>query len=184
MGRSGGTWGWRVAGGLAVLWLAGSLAVVWLLFGARLAGLTGIPGPTGTFVIAGCWEEVEGTGMSCRGGYTPSSASSGAGEPESRPVMLHSASGELRPGTRHDVRLVGDTVFAPSPLGAAEHLTFAGWTAATLGLPGHWLLTSARRGRRRDGEAYVFVWLFSLIGAIALGVLALPVFWFLTLFQG
>ncbi|MEU5655330.1 hypothetical protein ABZ802_06925 [Streptomyces sp. NPDC047737] len=184
MGRTGRTWWWRVAGGLAVLWLAGGLIVVWLLFGMRFAALTGIPGPTGTFVVSGCYEGFEDTDISCRGTYTPSSASSGSGATATRSLVLHSSSGELRPGTQHDVRRVGDVVFAPSPLGASEYLTFAGWTAVTLGLPGHWLLTSARRGKLRDGEAYVFVWLFSLIGVIALGILALPVFWFLTLFQG
>lgn len=184
MGRTGRTWRWRVLGGLAVLWLAAGLTAVWLLFGMRLAALTGVPGPTGTFVISGCYEGIDDTDISCRGSYTPSSASSTAGAPAARSLVLHSASGELRPGTRRDVRLVGDAVFAPSPLGASEYLTFAGWTAVTLGLPGHWLLTSARRGQLRDGEAYVFVWLFSLMGVIALGILALPVFWFLTIFQG
>ncbi|WP_406372851.1 hypothetical protein OG788_21680 [Streptomyces sp. NBC_00647] len=89
------------------------------------------------------------------------------------------SSGDLRPGTRRDVRRVGDAVFEPSPLAAAEYVTFAGWTAVTLVLPGHWLLTSARRGRLLNGENYVFVWLASLIGAIALGILTLPVAWLL-----
>ncbi|MFD9464184.1 hypothetical protein [Streptomyces sp. NPDC060027] len=183
-GRTGRTWSWRAVGGLAVLWLAGCVAVVWLLFGARLAALTGIAGPTGTFVIAGCFEGLEDTGTHCRGEYTPSSASADA--TAARPMLLRSASGDLRPGTRtrRDVRLVGDTVFVPSPLAAAEYVTFAGWTAATLGLPGHWLLTSARRSRLLNGENHVFVWLASLIGAIALGVLGLPVAWLLAISRG
>ncbi|MER5473228.1 hypothetical protein ABZX90_35885 [Streptomyces sp. NPDC002935] len=82
------------------------------------------------------------------------------------------------------VRLVGDAVFEPSPLAAAEYVTSAGWTAVTLGLPGHWLLASARRGRLLNGENYVFVWLTSLLGAIALGILTLPVAWLLATSRG
>ncbi|MET9901879.1 hypothetical protein [Streptomyces sp. NPDC006446] len=184
MGPTGRTWSWRAVGGLAVLWLVGSLALVWLLFGARLAALTGIAGPTGTFVVAGCYEGPEDTDTQCRGTYMPSSASSSAGAAAARPILLRSASGDLRPGTRRDVRLVGDAVFEPSPIAASEFVTFAGWTAVTLGLPGHWLLTSARRGRLRNGENYVFVWLASLIGAIALGILTLPVAWLLAISRG
>ncbi|MDX3698115.1 hypothetical protein PV726_49940 [Streptomyces europaeiscabiei] len=179
MGRADRTWSWRAAGGFAVLWLVGGLAVVWLLFGARLAALSGIAGPTGTFVVTGCFEGPEDTSTDCRGTYTPSSASSSADATAARPMLLRSASSDLRPGTRRDVRLVGDTVFEPSPLAAAEYVTFAGWTAVTLGLPGHWLLTSARRGRLRNREGHVLVWLASLLGAIALGILALPVAWLL-----
>lgn len=58
MGR---TWSGRVVGGFAVLWLVGCLTVGWLLFGARPAALTGIAGPTGTFVVAGCFEGPEDT---------------------------------------------------------------------------------------------------------------------------
>ncbi|MER5379583.1 hypothetical protein ABT040_04780 [Streptomyces sp. NPDC002688] len=179
MGWTGRTWFWRAVGGFAVLWLVGCLAVVWLLFGARLAALTGIAGPSGTFVVAGCFEGPEDTDTHCRGTYTPSSASSSADATAARPMLLRSASGDLRPGTRRDVRRVGDAVFEPSPLGAAEYVTFAGWTAVTLVLPGHWLLTSARRGRLLNGENYVFVWLASLLGAIALGILTLPAAWLL-----
>ena len=72
MGRGDRTWSWWVAGGFAVLWLVGGLAVVWLLFGARLAALSGIAGPTGTFVVTGCFEGPEDTSTDCRGTYTPS----------------------------------------------------------------------------------------------------------------
>ncbi|MFF1516948.1 hypothetical protein [Streptomyces sp. NPDC058305] len=85
-----------------------------------------------------------------------------------------------RPARRPTRRSRG---FEPSPLAAAEYVTFAGWTAVTLGLPGHWLLTSARRGRLLNGENYVFFWLASLLGAIALGILTLPVTWLLATFQ-
>ncbi|WP_328665095.1 hypothetical protein [Streptomyces sp. NBC_00328] len=44
-----------------MLWLVGCLTVGWLLFGARPAALTGIAGPTGTFVVAGCFEGPEDT---------------------------------------------------------------------------------------------------------------------------
>jgi hypothetical protein len=184
MGRTGRTWLWRTVGALAVLWLLGSLAVIWLLFGARLGALTGIAGPTGTFVVADCYDGVEDTGIHCRGTYTPSSASSSADATAARPIRLLSASDDFLPGTRRDVRLVGDEVFEPSPLAASEYVTFTAWTAATLGPPGHWLLTSARRGRLRDGEGYVFVWLASLVGAIALGILTLPVTWLLATVRG
>ncbi|WP_326841548.1 hypothetical protein OHB33_05245 [Streptomyces sp. NBC_01558] len=184
MERTGRTWSWRVLGGLAVLWLVGCLAVLWLLFGARLAALTGIAGPTGTFVVASCFEGLEDTGTQCRGKYTPSSKSSSADATAARTMLLRSASGDHRSGARRDVRLVGAAVFEPSPLAAAEYVTFAGWTAVTLGLPGHWLLTSARRGRLLNGENYVFFWLASLLGAIALGILTLPVTWLLATFQG
>ncbi|MFF3617064.1 hypothetical protein [Streptomyces sp. NPDC002580] len=184
MGRTGRKWTWRVTGGFALLWLMGSLAVVWLLFGARLAALTGVAGPTGTFVVTDCFEGLEETETHCRGKYTPSFASSSAEATVARPMLLRSASGDFKPGTRRDVRVVGDVVFEPSPSSAAEYVTFAGWTAVTLGLPGHWLLTSARRGRLLGGERYVFVWLVSLFGAIALGILAFPATWLLVAFQG
>lgn len=153
--------------------------MVWLLFGARLGALTGVAGPTGTFLVTDCFDGLDTTDIHCRGTYTPSSASSSAGATAARPIHLRSASGDLRSGTRRDVRLVGDAVFEPSPLAAAEHVTLAGWTVVTLGLPGHWLLTSAREGRLRDGDNYVFVWLASLLGAIALGILTLPLTWLL-----
>ncbi|MGW2787628.1 hypothetical protein ACWC3X_41640 [Streptomyces populi] len=184
MGRADRTWSWCVVGGLAVLWLVGGLAVVWLLFGARLAALTGIAGPSGTFVVTGCFEGLEDTDTHCRGRYTPFSAPSAVGAAAARPMLLRSASDDFRPGTRREVRLVGDVVFEPSPLDAAEYVTFAGWTAVTLGLPGHWLLASSRRGRFLNGENYVFVWLASLFGAIALGILALPVVWLLVTVRG
>ncbi|MCU7822049.1 hypothetical protein [Kitasatospora sp. DSM 101779] len=60
----------------------------------------------------------------------------------------------------------------------------AGWTAATLGLPGHRPLVSARRGRFRNGENHVFVRLASSFGAIALGILPLPVAWPLAISRG
>ncbi|MEU1125101.1 hypothetical protein ABZ371_16425 [Streptomyces sp. NPDC005899] len=184
MGRTGRNWLWRVAGAFAVLWLAGGLAVVWLLFGARLGALTGIMGPTGTFVVSGCYEGFEGTDTHCRGTYTPSSAPSSAGATAARPMLLRSASGDFRPATRLDVRRVGDAVFEPSPLAAAENVTFATATAASLLLPAHWLLVCARRGRLLSGDGYVFVWLASLLGGVALGVLALPVVWLLAAVRG
>ncbi|MEU6275689.1 hypothetical protein ABZ871_25215 [Streptomyces populi] len=177
-GRADRTWSWRVVGGLAVLWLVGSLGVV------RLAALAGITGATGTFVVTDCFEGLEDTSTHCRGRYTPFSASSAAGAEAARPVLLRSASDDFRPGTRREVRLVGDVIFEPSPSDAAEYVTFAGWTAATLGLPGHWLLASSRRGRFSNGETYVAVWLASLFGAIALGIIALPVIWLLVTARG
>ncbi|MEU2628644.1 hypothetical protein [Kitasatospora sp. NPDC007106] len=184
MGWTDRTRSWRLAGGFAVLWLGGCLAVVWLLFGARLAALTGVAGATGTFVVAGCFEELEGNDTHCRGTYTPFAASSSTGAAAVPSVLLRSAAGDHRPGTRRDVRLVGRDVFEPSPSTAAHYVTYAGWTAATLGLPGHWLLTSARRGRLRNGENYFFGWLVALLGAVALGILALPVAWILTVSLG
>ncbi|MGW6868275.1 hypothetical protein [Streptomyces sp. NPDC054901] len=184
MGRTGRIWWWRGVGGLAVVWLVGSTAVVWLLFGARLGALTGVAGPTGTFVVTGCYGGLEQTDTRCGGTYTPSSVPSSSGGSAERSTQLHSPADEYLPGTRRNVRLVGGAAFEPSPLSAAEHVTFAIWTAVTLGLPGHWLLTSARRGRLRGGDGYVFVWLASLVGAIALGVLALPVAWILALVRG
>ncbi|MFD4372580.1 hypothetical protein [Streptomyces sp. NPDC058486] len=172
-------WGWRVLGGVAVLWLLAGAGVVWVLFGARLGAVSGIAGPTGTFVVSGCFEGLDSEDTHCRGTYVPTSASAPA-----RHVLLRSAADDHQPGTRLDVRLVGGDVFEPSPLTAAEYVVFAGWTAATFGLPGHWMFASARRGRFRDGEGYFFVWLASLVGAVALGLLALPVAWLLVTIRG
>ncbi|MFF3014952.1 hypothetical protein [Streptomyces sp. NPDC057939] len=184
MGRTGRPWLWRGLGGVAVLWLAGSLAVLWLLFGARLGALTGITGPTGTFAVADCHGGLEQTATQCRGTYTPYSVPSTRGGPAARAARLHSPADEHRPGTRRHVRLVGGRAFEPSPFAAAENVTFAVWAAATLGLPGHWLLASVRRGRLRDGDGYVFAWFGSFVGGIALGILSLPVAWLLATVRG
>ncbi|MFF8804448.1 hypothetical protein [Streptomyces omiyaensis] len=173
-------WGWRVFGGFAVLWLAAALTVTWLLFGARLGALSGFMPPTGSFAVTGCFEGMEEGDFSCRGRYTPF----GAGAVTREDVLLRSADDEHRLGTRTSVRLVGDQVFEPSPIGTFEYVSMAGWTVSTLGMPGLWMLASARRGRTADGDGYVFAWLAALLGAIALGLAVMPLAWVLSLIRG
>ncbi|MFI8423611.1 hypothetical protein [Streptomyces sp. NPDC085479] len=167
-------------GGFAVLWLAAALTVTWLLFGARLGALSGVMGPTGSFVVTGCFEGLEEGDTHCRGRYTPS----GADAATRVGVLLRSAGDEHRPGTRRPVRLVGDDVYEPSPVGTFGYVSMAGWTVSTLGMPGLWMLASARRGRTADGDGYVFAWLAALMGAIALGLAVMPFAWILSLIRG
>ncbi|MFC8722739.1 hypothetical protein, partial [Kitasatospora sp. NPDC057198] len=171
----GPTWPWRVAGGFAVLWLAGAAVVSWLLLGGPAVAMSGLLGPTGSYVATSCFEEVESTAVSCEGRYTPSSP---IGAP-SRPMTLRSAD-DARVGARVDVREVGGRVYRPSPVSAGEYVAFAGCTAATLGMPALWLLACARRGRARSGDGYVFAWLAALFLMCVLGVVLLPLFWLLS----
>ncbi|WP_033221980.1 hypothetical protein [Kitasatospora phosalacinea] len=177
LGRTGP---WRVAGGFAVLWLAGAAVLTWLLFGGPLLATSGLAGPTGSYVVASCQEEVESTSVSCRGRYTPSSP---FGAP-SRPMTLRGADGKHRVGTRFAVREVGGRAFEPSPVAAGEYVAFTGWTLSTLALPALWLLACARRGRARSGDGYVFAWLAALFAACVLGVVLLPLFWLTALVRG
>ncbi|WP_158715051.1 hypothetical protein [Kitasatospora phosalacinea] len=177
LGRTGP---WRVAGAFAVLWLAGVVVVTWLLFGERLVAMSGLVGPTGSYVTSGCYEEVESTDVSCEGRYTPSLP---VGAP-SRPMTLRGAAERHRVGTRLEVREVGGRAFEPSPVTAGEYVAFAGWTASSLGLPALWLLACARKGRTRSGDGYVFAWLAVLFGAGVLGVVLVPVFWLLAAIRG
>ncbi|MFE1316207.1 hypothetical protein [Kitasatospora phosalacinea] len=169
-----------MAGAFAVLWLAGTVVVTWLLLGERLVAMSGLVGPTGSYVTSGCYEEVESTDVSCEGRYTPSFP---VGAP-SRPMTLRGAAERHRVGTRLEVREVGGRAFEPSPVTAGEYVAFTGWTASTLGLPALWLLASARKGRARSGDGYVFAWLGLLVGVSVLGVVLLPVFWLLAVIRG
>ncbi|BAJ26550.1 hypothetical protein KSE_07100 [Kitasatospora setae KM-6054] len=180
MERLGRTWPWRVGGAFAVLWLAAAAVLVWLLFGGQLFALSGVSGPTGSYSVSGCFEAAESTDVSCEGRYTPASPV-GA---ESRPMTLRGAAEQHHPGARRAVREVGGRAYEPSPVTAGEYVAFAGWTASTLGLPALWLLSSARRGRARSGEGYVFAWLGTLFGAGLLGLVLTPLFWLLAVIRG
>ncbi|MGW4808712.1 hypothetical protein [Kitasatospora sp. NPDC004272] len=174
----GPTWPWRVAGGFAALWLAGTAVATWLLLGGPMVAMSGLLGPTGSYVATHCYEEVESTDVSCEGRYTPSSP---VGAP-SRPMTLRGAA-DSRVGGRLDVREVGGRAYQPSPVTAGEYLAFAGWTAATLGMPALWLLVSARKGSTESGDGYVFAWLASLFLMCVLGVVLFPVFWLLSVIR-